>query len=187
MSLLEVVNLHRWFWGYTHGTVSLIMLGPNSRDHPSYAQNQHLGILASNKLEIIFSTMCAYIFIWTHGKEALELLKSHVNSFHPSIKSTLQVSSNRIPFLDVLVKLNTGTLSIPLYCKPTDKHLFKFESSSSLRWFVSVIALWHQKRKDMKSKSGRTGRHSFSSYRMQQNLSMCKCLSKQKRWTKDFR
>ncbi|KAJ8046851.1 hypothetical protein HOLleu_05672 [Holothuria leucospilota] len=53
----------------------------------------------------------------------LEIFKDHVNSFHVSIKFTFEVSNHQVVFLDVLVKLDAGTISTSLYCKPTDKHL----------------------------------------------------------------
>ena len=81
-----------------------------------------------------------FFFIWTHGRNALELFKDHVNSFHESIKFTFEVSNHQIAFLDVLVKLDAGTISTSLYCKPTDKHLLlHFDSVHPKKLKKSIV------------------------------------------------
>ena len=62
--------------------------------------------------------------IWDHGKDALKSFEAHVNSFHTSIKFTLEVSPKQVSFLDVLVQLNDNQLSTSVYYKPTDNHMY---------------------------------------------------------------
>ena len=62
--------------------------------------------------------------IWQHGEESLKQFIKDLNSWHPSIKFTAQWSSNSIPFLDTLVLLQDGSLSVDLYTKPTDTHQY---------------------------------------------------------------
>lgn len=58
--------------------------------------------------------------IWLHGNEALIEFVNYVNSYHDTIKYTWELSENKLPFLDVLVKLENKKISTDLYCKPTD-------------------------------------------------------------------
>ena len=58
--------------------------------------------------------------IWTHGIDDLQKFISHANTFHQYIKFTSSISSDQIPFLDVLIKLKDGILHTDLYTKPTD-------------------------------------------------------------------
>ena len=63
-------------------------------------------------------------FVWTHGREELDkFLKFCNNNRHGMVFETSEdsVSTEQIPFLDVLVILKNGVLHTDLYTKPTDK------------------------------------------------------------------
>ena len=65
---------------------------------------------------------------------------THVNSFHQSIKFAFEVSTSEIAFLDILIKLNAGTISTSLFCKPTDKHLYlHFDSAHPISLKKSIV------------------------------------------------
>ena len=59
--------------------------------------------------------------IWTHGSEELEQFTTRANSIHPSIKFTTEISSTRLPFLDVLAGVTETGIRTSLYRKPTDR------------------------------------------------------------------
>ena len=62
--------------------------------------------------------------IWTEGIEKLHEFFNYINSFHPTIKFTMDYSYDRINFLDVLVMKNDQKLETDLYCKNTDRHQY---------------------------------------------------------------
>ena len=62
--------------------------------------------------------------LWEHGKQELDRFFSFVNNFHDSIKFTIECSTESIPFLDVLVRINHGNLETSVYSKPTDRHAY---------------------------------------------------------------
>ena len=63
--------------------------------------------------------------IWTHGEDNLTEFITYLNSQHPTIKFTHEVSEFSIDFLDTTVKLNENRkLYTTLYKKPTDTHLY---------------------------------------------------------------
>ena len=69
-------------------------------------------------------------FVWTEGEEELKGFIERINSFHPNLKYTDKISRDEVEFLDVTVRLESGSFSTELYCKPTDKHQYLDYSSS---------------------------------------------------------
>ena len=69
---------------------------------------------------------CRYIddifLIWTHGMDNLQEFISHLNTCHPTIKFTSEISETHVPFLDILISKNQNHINTDLYCKPTDTH-----------------------------------------------------------------
>ena len=61
--------------------------------------------------------------IWTEGFERLKDFYQYLDSFHPTIKFTMEFSKEQINFLDVNIT-EKGTLQADLYCKSTDTHQF---------------------------------------------------------------
>ena len=69
--------------------------------------------------------------IYTKGRKRLENFINYLNSCHPSIKFTAEISDIQVNFLDVTIQLNeNGILSTSLYCKPTDSHNYLLYDSS---------------------------------------------------------
>ena len=63
--------------------------------------------------------------IWRHGREKFYSFLEDLNSFHPSIKFTSDLSSDSVNFLDVQVSIrNDGVLETDVYDKPTDTMLY---------------------------------------------------------------
>ena len=72
--------------------------------------------------------ICYYRFIddifmlWPHSMVELTKFIDHLNSVHPTIKFTSEISDKELPFLDTLTYLTPeGEIKHTLYCKPTDR------------------------------------------------------------------
>ena len=76
-------------------------------------------------------------FIWTHGKEHLEIFLQELNIFNPDLKFTYESNEKEIPFLDLKVKLNEGEISTDLYIKSTDSH----QAEKNLVTWQTVISI----------------------------------------------
>lgn len=107
-------------WLQTHGTAMGTCMAP------SYA-NIFMGALEKKLLDAwpdqprIWLRYIDDIFlIWTHGLTKLNEFIAHANTFHPTIRFTNTTSTTHIPFLDVMITLQEGTLHTDLYSKPTD-------------------------------------------------------------------
>ena len=85
------------------------------------------------------------IGVWSHGGEALDKYHTFVNSFHPSLKFSLektdpcQISS--VPFLDTLVTVSpSGKYITELYFKPTASPIIiHFTSAQPMQVKLSVL------------------------------------------------
>ena len=62
--------------------------------------------------------------IWPHGKNSLIKFIEHLNTVHPTIKFTSDISDTQISFLDLSIYINESTLYTRLYTKPTDRHMY---------------------------------------------------------------
>jgi len=69
-------------------------------------------------------------FLWTEGPESLQDFQIFMNSFHPTINFTFEVSQSHVPFLDTLTQIINNRIETTLYSKPTDKHSYLLPSSS---------------------------------------------------------
>lgn len=72
-------------------------------------------------------------FIWDNDEASLTEFISDINSLHPSIKLTHQISTKTINFLDVTLLLDSGNISTTLYRKPTDRQQYLHFFSSHPR------------------------------------------------------
>ena len=97
-------------------------------------------------IHCIFS--CRFIddafFTWNLSEVAVRKLLKEANDLHPNIKLTANISKS-VPFLDVLLTNNNGTLSTSVYHKPSaeptvvpyssdhPRHVFKNIAQSALR------------------------------------------------------
>ena len=66
---------------------------------------------------------------WTHGPENLEIFLQEVNSFHPTIRFTAEVSNEEHVFLDTKSRLVGNNIDVVLYTEPTDTHQYLLPSS----------------------------------------------------------
>jgi hypothetical protein len=67
--------------------------------------------------------------IWDHPLPELQLFLQDLNTFHSTIKFTMEMSKDEIHFLDTTIYKSGNKLSSKLYVKPTDAHLYlRFDS-----------------------------------------------------------
>ena len=66
----------------------------------------------------------------TKIKGQLHLFINSVNSFHPALKYTWEISENSLVFLDIKISINDNGLSTSVHYKPTDSHNYLLHSSS---------------------------------------------------------
>ena len=78
-------------------------------------------------------------FMWTHGKEQLNLFLKDLNEFHPNLKFTYETSQNSVDFLDLNVSLKDDAIFTDLHIKPTDGHQFLHYKSSHPRVIKNSI------------------------------------------------
>ena len=64
------------------------------------------------------------------SREELNLFINSVNSFHPALKFTWEISENSLAFLDIKLSINDNGLSTSVHYKPTDSHNYLLHSSS---------------------------------------------------------
>ncbi|KAL8581298.1 hypothetical protein ACOMHN_028324 [Nucella lapillus] len=80
------------------------------------------------------------IFIlWTGSEEELLQFFEFINGYHPTIKFTMNHSTNSLPFLDVLISLKNGYLHTDLSSKPTDTHAYLHNTSCHPQHLVNNI------------------------------------------------
>ena len=64
------------------------------------------------------------------SRTELDSFISFVNSFHPSLEFTWEISDSSVAFLDILVSISDNRLTTSIHYKPTDSHSYLFYSSS---------------------------------------------------------
>ena len=62
--------------------------------------------------------------IWPHGMNSLTKFIEHLNTVHPPIKFTSDISETRISFLDLTIYIEQSKLHTRLYTKPMDRHMY---------------------------------------------------------------
>ena len=63
-------------------------------------------------------------------KEELERFIGFVNSFHPALKFTWEISETSVTFLDINISVQDNKLATSVHYKPTDSHSYLLYSSS---------------------------------------------------------
>lgn len=67
--------------------------------------------------------------IWTHGPDTLNNFIQHLNTVHPTIKFTANISKTDLEFLDTKVTLHNGQLTTELFTKSTNAQAYLLRSS----------------------------------------------------------
>ena len=69
-------------------------------------------------------------FIWNYGEEQLKLFMENLDQFDNNIRFPYDSNKENIIFLDLNIKLDSGTLVTTINIKPTDCHQYlHFDSS----------------------------------------------------------
>ena len=66
----------------------------------------------------------------SYTKEELEQFIGFVNSFHPALKFTWEISETSVTFLDINISVQDNNLATIVHYKPTDSHSYLLYSSS---------------------------------------------------------
>ena len=64
------------------------------------------------------------------SREELNRFITSVNSFHPALKYTWEISETSLAFLDIKVSISGNGLCTSVHYKPTDSHSYLLHSSS---------------------------------------------------------
>ena len=64
------------------------------------------------------------------SREELDQFITSVNSFHPALKYTWEISETSLAFLDIKVSIKGNVLCTSVHYKPTDSHSYLLYSSS---------------------------------------------------------
>lgn len=62
--------------------------------------------------------------VWSEDMDRLTIFYELLNELNPSIKFTMEINDNKLPFLDVLVIKEDTKISTDVYYKPTDTHQY---------------------------------------------------------------
>ena len=72
-------------------------------------------------------------------REELNQFMTAVNSFHPALKYTWEISNTSLAFLDIRVSVEGNGLYTSVHYKPTDSHSYLLYSSSHPSHFKNSI------------------------------------------------
>ena len=130
IELLEVVltSSHFEFNDRCYHQVSGTAMG--TKLAPSYANLfmtniEEKYVYTSPLQSVLWKRFIGDIFlIWPHGREPLLKFINHLNTVHPTIKFTKEISPIEIPFLDLIIYIRESRLCMRLYTKPTDRHMY---------------------------------------------------------------
>ena len=95
-----------------------------------YIENQVFNQFNGTKPELYGRYIDDCIGATSSNREELDHFISSVNSFHPALKYTWEISETSIAFLDIKVSINGNGLSTSVHYKPTDSHSYLLHSSS---------------------------------------------------------
>ena len=73
------------------------------------------------------------------SRDDLDSFISYVNSFHPALEFTSEVSDRSVTFLDIQVSITDIHLSTTVHYKPTDSHSYLLYSSSHPKHTLNAI------------------------------------------------
>ena len=85
-----------------------------------YIENQFFNQFNGTKPELYGRYIDGCIGATSSSREELDHFITSVNSFHPALKYTWEISEISIAFLDIKVSINDNGLSTSVYYKPTD-------------------------------------------------------------------
>ena len=78
-------------------------------------------------------------YIWAHGRNQLIKFHEHCNSIHPTLKFTMELSTDEVPFLDTTIQKQGNKIQTTVFSKQTDKHTYLLPSSCHPRHIFNSI------------------------------------------------
>ena len=95
-----------------------------------YFEDTHIFQNGNVLKPILYKRFIDDIFmIWTHSRLELEEFINHLNSVHPTIKFTANISDTNLEFLDTRVILEDGSLRTEMFIKPTNSLSYLLRTS----------------------------------------------------------
>ena len=108
-----------------------------------YIENQFFNQFNGTKPELYGRYIDDCSGATSSSKEELDHFITSVNSFHPTLKYTWEISETSIAFLDIKVSINGDGLSSSVNYKPTDSHNYLLHPSSHPSHVKSSIQFSH--------------------------------------------
>ena len=93
----------------------IVCQGDSTPSHVSESK-----ILVSKETDCVGAT--------SSSKEELDQFITAVNSFHPALKYTWEISENSLAFLNIKLSITDNSLSTSVHYKPTDSHNYLLHS-----------------------------------------------------------
>ena len=105
-----------------------------------YVEHQFLNQYNGPKPELYRRYIDDCIGAISSSREELDQFITFVNSFHPALKYTWEISETSLDFLDIKVSISGNLLCTSVPYKPTDSHSYLLYSSSHLSHVKNFIA-----------------------------------------------
>ena len=102
-------------------------------EHPSFSQCH------DPKPELYGRYIDDCIGATSSTREELTQFITAVNSFHPALKHTWEISDTSLAFLDIKISIEGSGLCTSVYYKPTDSHSYLWYSSSQPAHVMNFI------------------------------------------------
>ena len=119
------------YYKQVNGVAMGTKMGPSCANlFVGYIENQVFNQFNGTKPELYGRYIDDCFGAISSSREELDHFITSVNSFHPALKYTWEISETSIAFLDIKVSINGNGLSTSVHYKPTDSHSYLLHSSS---------------------------------------------------------
>ena len=119
------------FLFFVNGVAVRTKMGPNYANlFVGYAEEQIFNQFDGPKPELFGRYIDDCFGATSCTKEELERFIGFVNSFHPALKLTWEISETSVTFLDINISFQDNNLATSVHYKPTDSHSYLLYSSS---------------------------------------------------------
>ena len=120
-------NYYKQINGVAMGT----KMGPNYANlFEGFIENKFFSNYHGPKPDLYKRYIDDFVGATSSSREELNQFINSVNSFHPALKYTWEISENSLAFLDIKLSINDNGLSTSVHYKPTDSHNYLLHSSS---------------------------------------------------------
>eukprot|EP00061_Rhincodon_typus_P007943 g30119.t1 len=116
----NVFTFDNQFFIQTHGTAMGTTFAPQYANIFMHKFKQNLFTVQNLQPMLYTRYINNIVFLWTHDKESLKQLHCDINKFYPTIRLTVDYSSESVSFMDTHISIKDGHLRTSLYCKLMD-------------------------------------------------------------------